>query len=254
MSNADFFISRGLLSYLAGAFKDDRNIILWAFYMDGVLVIVDEFDNSRKSINKLLINYIGLNFENTTCSKKKESYPNYSRLVKNWEQYKEVNIIDIFNPKYKRIRVAYFCEIDAFDRKTGKPLELKTKFRNPGNSNNLFDYRSATATFFQCMLGNVSEIVVGVKRENHIVDKIFKYQRDKLLNIHGVNNAIKNCCQQLCNNLKKIKRKMENNEYEGCIKIEGKNNCQELIFKYHSKYPNEFKKLFTSKFCKEFSI
>ncbi|CEF70578.1 Hypothetical protein SRAE_2000520600 [Strongyloides ratti] len=70
INNANIFTFRGTLSYLSGVIKNEKKI-LWAFNVDDVIVIVNDVENDNQSQNKSFINYIGLNFENIICSKKK---------------------------------------------------------------------------------------------------------------------------------------------------------------------------------------
>uniref|UniRef100_A0A0N5C0M9 Decapping nuclease n=1 Tax=Strongyloides papillosus TaxID=174720 RepID=A0A0N5C0M9_STREA len=251
LMGSDFFITRGTLSALAGG-KGQTSLTSWAFVLDGVIIIA--CDKSLNPETSTIQNYSGLYFETTITSKDGDETENLDRHANNWEQYKEVYSVDVFLTNGETVRVAYSCEIDAFDKRTMKPLEIKTQYLKNTQfmGGKIFGYKKSVNVCLQCMLGNIHEVVVGYKDDDNVVCKIKKYPVKDILKPSCIANAVEKCCHQLGNRLEHIKKLFLGKKNEGCFKIETFDYSEEFSATYYPEIVPEVKRLFTKEFCDTF--
>uniref|UniRef100_A0A0N4ZJV5 Decapping nuclease n=1 Tax=Parastrongyloides trichosuri TaxID=131310 RepID=A0A0N4ZJV5_PARTI len=248
MNGADFFITRGTLLSLAGAYSDPLNTVnvYWAFNIDNVIIIASKIQ--RKDGN-LLGSYSGLNFE-TKITTDKDNIGNIkNKSVLTWDQYKEVYSVDFPMPDGKIIKVAYSCEIDAFDRVTNTPIEIKTKFTTSKSPHGtIFTGRRDLSIYLSCLIGNVQNIVIGYKEANYIVSKIEKISPNILCNDEIYYNA-RLCFLKLKRNLSFIMEAINKQRSSlKCLKIIGDADCNVLSFKCFNTITDEVRELFNDEF------
>uniref|UniRef100_A0A0K0DY81 Decapping nuclease n=1 Tax=Strongyloides stercoralis TaxID=6248 RepID=A0A0K0DY81_STRER len=250
LMNADFFITRGTVSDIAGVNREDA-VVFWAFMINGVIIVVKDDENIYN--NNLLSSYIGLNFENIITSKSGDGEINYDKSVNNWEQYKEIYMTSVYLSCGENIKIAYSCEIDAFDKNTMMPLEIKTQFGSNSNYNNrkIFGFYKSISVSFQCLLGNIHEVVVGYKTNCNVVYSVKKYPVEHILH-HSVMNVVRKCCSRLGNNLDKIKKLLASKNNKGFFKIKMLPPHDDIITDYFSETVPEIKAFFTKEFCDTF--
>ncbi|CEF70240.1 Hypothetical protein SRAE_2000487400 [Strongyloides ratti] len=248
LNGADFFFTRGTLSAISNAAKDHLSIL--AIIIDGVIVVVRNEETFVP--DNYLFTYAGLNFETFITSKNGNITINYDKLVSNWEQYKEIYTTNIYLSNGESIKIAYSCEIDAFDKCTMMPIEIKTQFiKNlPFTINqSIFGYFKSISVSFQCLLGNVHDVVVGYKNYNNIVCSIKKYSIKDILKDDSISKAVQKRCCDLAKYLKNIKIMFESKNNKGCFEIKLSN---EVTSKYFSEILPEVKNFFTEEFCETF--
>uniref|UniRef100_A0A0N5C0M8 Decapping nuclease n=1 Tax=Strongyloides papillosus TaxID=174720 RepID=A0A0N5C0M8_STREA len=245
----DFFITRGTLSALAGG-KERDSLTSWAFVLDGVIIIAGENNSDSSNIES----YGGIYFENAITYKPGNEIEDFVRSVNNWEQYKEVYTTDVSLINRKSVRIAYSCEIDAFEKDSISPLEIKTQFlkKRPYKNGKIFCDNKSVNICLQCMFGNIHEVVVGYKDNDNIVCKIEKYPVKEILKNPEIANAVEKCCDRLGNRLEHIKKLFLAKKNKGCFKIETFDYSEEFSATYYPEIVPEVERLFTKEFCDTF--